>query len=220
MKPFQFIINLKNKNMETNNDFNYTQSWFTSRDFEKHIKLDINNEIHILEIGSYEGKSSVWFIENMLKNPKSTITCVDPWLEYTQNSVSENTYTQTKNRDEIFNRFKSNISKTGKENNVNINRGYSFDVLKRLYIDDKKFDLIFIDGNHTSKFVLEDSVLSYSLLKKDGYIIWDDYLWKNPHTTSTELTTPKLGVDSFINCYKGHLDIIHKNYKCVVKKIK
>jgi predicted O-methyltransferase YrrM len=200
--------------------YEFSENWFTPNDFAPALDLDTNKDTHILEIGSYEGRSTVWFIENLIKTPESTITCIDPWQEYIQHSTSESTYHPSDKRDSIFNRFKSNILKTGKDGNVIVKRGFSYDILKQLALDKKRYDVIFIDGNHTARFVLEDSVLSYSLLNTNGYIVWDDYTWTNPYVESTPQVTPKLGVDSFINCYKDHLKIVHKGNKVVVKKIK
>jgi hypothetical protein len=64
----------------------YTVSWFSEVVALENVLKDLNKEsqLHFLEIGCYEGKSTTWFIENYLKNKKSTITCVDPWLPYSQ----------------------------------------------------------------------------------------------------------------------------------------
>ena len=59
-------------------NYNYTVDWFgRGEDLKQIIKFDSESELHILEIGSFEGRSTIWFLENLLKNPKSTITCVD-----------------------------------------------------------------------------------------------------------------------------------------------
>ena len=74
-------------------NYNYTVDWFGGgEDLKQIIKFDSESELHILEIGSFEGRSTIWFLENLLKNPKSTITCVDPWTSYSQNSDSFNSY--------------------------------------------------------------------------------------------------------------------------------
>ena len=74
-------------------NYNYTVDWFGGgEDLKQIIKFDIESELHILEIGSFEGRSTIWFLENLLKNSKSTITCIDPWTSYSQNSDSFNSY--------------------------------------------------------------------------------------------------------------------------------
>ena len=78
-------------------NYNFTANWFDSAenqemDLRNVLPYKTNDEIHILEIGSYEGRSTVWFVENLLNNEKSTITCVDPWEDYSQDAKSIGSY--------------------------------------------------------------------------------------------------------------------------------
>jgi predicted O-methyltransferase YrrM len=196
--------------------YNFKDHWFDSADIQKHVKLDVSSELHILEIGSHEGKSTVWFIDNMLKHPSSTITCIDPWIEFVQNNVSTYSEDRSERKDSIYQTFLNNIAETKQQEKVVVKVGLSGDLLKTL---SQKYDVILIDGNHTCKFVLEDSVLAFSLLKTGGYVIWDDYQWVNPFVKSTELNTPKLAIDSFLKCYSPYLSVINKDYKVIAKKI-
>ena len=41
--------------------------------------LDRQRPVNWLELGSYEGRSALWTIENMFLNPDSRVTCVDGW---------------------------------------------------------------------------------------------------------------------------------------------
>ena len=52
-------------------------------------------------------------------------------------------------------------------------KGYSHKEIFRF--DDNYFDIIYIDGNHEPEFVLEDAILSFRRLKKEGIMILDDY---------------------------------------------
>src|SRR5574343_585970 len=72
--------------------YNFSQDWFSHNDLEKYLPFNRNEELHFLEIGSFEGRSAIWFLENMLLNEKSTITCIDPWLDYSLNNNSFNSY--------------------------------------------------------------------------------------------------------------------------------
>jgi hypothetical protein len=42
-------------------------------------------DIHALEIGSFEGRSALWFLENILTHPAASITCVDIFAGDTRN---------------------------------------------------------------------------------------------------------------------------------------
>ena len=44
--------------------------------------------------------------------------------------------------------------------------------------NDQEFDVIYIDGSHYAPDVLEDCKNSWSVLKKNGILILDDYFWK------------------------------------------
>ena len=53
----------------------------------------------------------------------------------------------------------------------------------------KHFDLIYVDGDHSSKQVKIDLINSWNVLKNGGFLILDDYMWwyykdlkKNPST--------------------------------------
>lgn len=41
--------------------------------------LDRQRPINWLELGSFEGRSALWTVENMFLNPDSRVTCVDAW---------------------------------------------------------------------------------------------------------------------------------------------
>jgi len=74
--------------------YHYTQFWFI--DSELLELLDISKEYHILVIGCFEGLSSVFFADNFLEHPSSTLTCFDP-----QNTYFDLNMSICKNRDKI-----------------------------------------------------------------------------------------------------------------------
>jgi len=90
-----------------------------------------------------------------------------------------------------------------------IHRDFSFN--KLIEFDKDNFDIIYIDGNHEPDYVLEDAILSFRLLKKGGYMIFDDYGWENVH----------IGVDSFIKTYQKRIEFVDcVNGQVIIKKIK
>ena len=95
--------------------------------------------------------------------------CIDPWEDY-------NEYPEFKNQQSsIYNAFINNIENSGVKDKIIINRGYSN--LEIPKFQDEFFDIIYIDGNHEPEYVLEDAVLSFRKLKKNGIMIFDDYGW-------------------------------------------
>lgn len=197
--------------------YNFTEKWFNPKELTTIFQSFPKQEINFLEIGSFEGESTVWFIENILTNENSKITCIDPWSKYSQDNDSFNSYNKPKTEWDFSNHkntFLSNIKKTGFENKVIIIEGLSHEKLPILISEGNLYDIIYIDGNHTSAFVLTDAIMSWFLLKKGGMMIFDDYLWGKPEKTSS----PKIGVDSFIKSFQDYLDITHNDYRIAIRK--
>lgn len=164
---------------------------YTNDLFSRHIPIWINlfssfKPSRAIEIGSYEGRSAEWLLDNI---PNIRLTCIDTW-----NDTGVASGLSSTNAEEIFD------SKVGRRV-----RKIKSESSKALLTLVGPYDLIYIDGDHTASAVLEDLILSFRLLRSGGMIICDDYTggWgKNP------LDFPKLGIDSFINCYWNKLDIM------------
>lgn len=199
--------------------YKFTKNWFKSEDLNSFLPTNNTQERHILEIGSFEGKSTIWFLKNLLQNNNSTITCIDPWTSYSQDSDSYNSYNSDNTEWDFTSHeetFLYNISQTEEESKVIIKKGYSHEILPQLLLENKKYDIIFADGNHTSPFVLMDAVLSWNCLKHGGVMIFDDYLWGDTNST----IAPKIAIDSFLSCFKDYLEIIWFDYRVAIKKMK
>jgi predicted O-methyltransferase YrrM len=79
-----------------------------------------------------------------------------------------------------------------------------------------EFDIIFIDGSHRRDDVLIDSILAWQVLKTDGILIWDDYLWKT-HLPIPD--RPQQAIDVFLGLHGD--DCIKRlvGYQIIVQKI-
>lgn len=200
----------------------YTKNWFSLAGIEHILPMGTINRLDMLEIGSFEGQSTIWFLQNLLQHPESFITCVDPWLNYSQDTNSINSYNQNitewnfKN-DNIKSNFLNNIQFYNLSSKINILQGLSSEILPLLAIQKKRYDIIYIDGNHTAPFVLTDAILCWNLLKLNSIMIFDDYGWG---LEQSETLRPKLAIDSFVNCFKDYIDVVINDYKYVIKRIK
>lgn len=188
----------------------YTQDWIHNQDIIPHWITHLvplkDRELNMLEIGSFEGRSAVWFLENVLLHEKSRITCVDTFCGDKQQvgmGVSA---------DGILGRFIENTEPF--LHKVKRYAGFSKDVLKKI---DDEFDLIYIDGSHYQTDVLEDMVLAFDLLKKDGIMICDDYSMEFFDGEVNYL--PRIAIDSFISVYGPHILVLHKGWQCILKKL-
>lgn len=171
--------------------------------------IDINNfkdrQINYLEIGAFYGANILSVGETYGLHNDSKLYCIDPWEDY-------NDYPEYKNEQStIYNTFINNIENSGIKHKIIINRGYSN--LEIPKFQDEFFDIIYIDGNHEPEYVLEDAVLSFRKLKKNGILIFDDYGWGGPDLTQR-------GIDAFLSgYYKRIINLGEKDSQIFVKKI-
>jgi len=153
----------------------------------------VNRPINYLEIGTFFGANLLSVANSYAAHPGSKLYCVDPWEDYED-------YPEYKNeQSSIYSTFTRNIERSGFQDKVVVNRGYSNNEI--LKFDDNFFDIIYIDGNHEPEYVLEDAVLSFRKLKVGGTMIFDDYGWGGPDLT-------KRGIDGFLNGYHKRITIL------------
>ena len=117
-----------------------------------------------MEIGSYEGRSVIYICENY-KN--FNLTVVDPYLKH---SEIENFTDQ--NIKKAFKIFKKNIN-----NFKNRIKFYKLKSSEFFTQNKNKYDLIYIDGSHFYKDVIQDFKNSLSVLNINGLVIFDDFTW-------------------------------------------
>lgn len=94
-----------------------------------------------------------------------------------------------------------NIKKLGFESNFEFFNDCSENVLPKLLYENRKFEFIYIDGDHKFDFALIDFFLSDLLLDKGGYILLDD-AWM--------LSVKKVG--EFISVNRRDYEIQHPLY--------
>jgi predicted O-methyltransferase YrrM len=202
-------------------NYTFTENWFNDDGLSILNELGVKKELHILEVGSFEGKSTICFLDNILQNKNSTITCVDPWMNYSQDHDSLNSYNNEDNEWMLTERktkeiFLHNIIESGDSDKVIIRQGFSNKILPSLITEQKMYDIIFIDGNHTAPYVMMDSIMSWGVLKKGGILIFDDYTWGLDRTTTLR---PKESVDYFMLTFADYITELYSNYRKIIKKL-
>jgi hypothetical protein len=132
-----------------------------------------DKEIKILEIGCYHGANVCSLVKTYATHPKSTIHCVDPWIDYQD-------YHEYKSQQySSYSNFLHNISKLDANDvgKIYIYRDLSENIIPDFR--DKLFDMIYIDGNHEKEFIVMDLILSLKKIKNNGWIIIDDIQSEN-----------------------------------------
>ncbi|MCG3177375.1 MAG: hypothetical protein MOGMAGMI_02349 [Candidatus Omnitrophica bacterium] len=183
--------------------------------------------LRAMEIGSFEGRSAYWLLDNILTAPDAELYCLDSWDNYADSRFKGNPDVYV---GDSFRTFWENIlghPTFGMK--VRPRRGFSFDSLVSIAamksigraID---FDFIYVDGSHRGPDVLADAVLAWRLLKKGGIIIFDDYDGElartYPHEKGHRLPAlePAIALDGFVATHERELTILHREYQLALRK--
>jgi predicted O-methyltransferase YrrM len=191
--------------------YEFTQNWFNKLADKNAIKKYINSENvnKILEVGSFEGQSSVFFSDKLLDNEKSFLICVDPFFD---SGTVDDITTLFVNKD-VKNRFLSNISKSKNFNKITHHCNTSDD----FFITNKiTFNFIYIDGCHNPEYVKRDVNNAFKILEENGILWMDDYLYGN---RKEHVGTPKDVIDQFLKENQGKYEIIYKGYQIAIRKL-
>jgi len=194
-------------------EYEFTQDWFSWNIpvWEANLKLIEGGCHNVVEIGSYEGRSAVWLLENVIE-PEGSLTCIDTWqggAEHTAEQVNGS-----------YARFMANMAiASEKKPDVAWDAyvGTSTKCLAQLIdheVDD--IDFIYIDGSHSGPDVLTDACMAFPLLRSGGFMAFDDYLWGNG---ADLIERPKYAVDAFVNLFAKKIKIVSIGQQFWVQKI-
>jgi len=174
--------------------------------FEREVlPLVRGQDIKILEIGSYQGASTRWILDNLATHPQSEVWCIDMWEENSQH--------QDADFKQVENSFDHAIAPHAHK--VKKLKGDSWSQLVSLnnLPVPPEFDIVYLDGDHSAQAVLRDLVLVWPLLLEGGILICDDYVWKENieawrlgfRDYQSPLQTPKIAIDSFSLIYSDQI---------------
>ena len=155
-------------------------------------------QVKCLEVGSFEGQSANWIVENWCTHPGSSLTCVDPFTGSVEHSAEE--------KEGLYERFLKNTSDNSKK--INVVRDFSHSALQELIATGEKFDFIYIDGDHHRDAVKKDALLAHQLLSPGGLIAFDDYTWGG---NLEAWQRPKDAIDAFFAEMGDEYDVFAKN---------
>ena len=155
--------------------------------------------LEILEIGAWEGRSTIFFLEFFRK---SRVECVDVFLLGNEGLFDSN----------VVKKYGARVEKH-KSRSVPILDAFA---TRR----QRRFDLIYIDGAHERDDVMVDTILAWRLLKVDGFLIWDDYdIFNAMPGQFVKDQDPKPAIDAFLSWKEGEYEVVHSGYQVIVRKL-
>lgn len=173
--------------------------------FEQHI---VCQPIRCLEIGSWQGTSAAWLLDKVVSKRGGLLTCIDtfegssehlPWLGSLPHSI------------EYY--FDRNVTASGHADFCRKLVGKSQDIL--LLLSDQSYDFIYIDGAHEAKFVIQDAVLSWRILRSGGFLIFDDL---DHHFAATPEQDTEKAITAFTTWFADELEIVDTNRQMLIRK--
>lgn len=154
--------------------------------------------VRCLEIGSFEGRSACWILDNILKkHPGSRLDCVDLWpglLEQEQ-------------------KFDHN---TASEPQIVKHKGFSVEFLTPLVDQPPIYDFIYVDGDHRAEMVFSDAMLGWQCLKKKGVMVLDDYIYEGPEIHG--VPQPRTGINAFLKIHESEIFLLEMGRQVIVQK--
>jgi len=188
-------------------DMIFTTDWVTSQTdtWGSLLGHHVGKPARGLEIGVFEGRSSQWWLKNILTHPDSTLYAIDPWIHKSQDNML------TLKADPVHGPKFQFDGRSGQVAMADlIARGQS-----------GTFDFVYLDGGKEAHSVMEQSVLAWLLLKPGGIAIWDDYRWQWTEgcTSPKPVHPPGIAIDAFAAAYVDFSEEIHRGWQLAMKKL-
>jgi predicted O-methyltransferase YrrM len=195
-------------------EYKFTQDWFhwSPQVWEQlipHLPEPRGGGREFLEIGSFEGRSAVWIMDNMMQDGDHLV-CVDTWEGGEEHSEED--------MEAVYARFCHNMeaaqAKFPARRYTSVHY-YSIAQLAAAIKECMEYDFIYIDGSHTAPDVLTDACMAWQVLRPKGIMVFDDYMWGSPRDI---LHRPKIAIDAFCNIFAEQLEPVHVGYQLIVRK--
>ena len=191
---------------------------FTADWFSRHIpvweqmKHELPDRKRFLELGSFEGRSACWMLENMIDSD-GHLFCVDTWKGSPEFIVLPPGVVENS-----FERFQKNIALSRHdEQRVFTLRNTTVYAMAKLIAERyfASFDFIYVDAAHQARETLTDAVLAWPLLKTHGVMVFDDYTWSLDKPADYR---PKCGIDAFVQLFHMELETLGVGEQYIVRK--
>lgn len=174
----------------------YTTDWTTGNltRWRRMLAPWRDEPLRILEVGSWEGRSAVFFLNFF---PRATIVCIDAFTD----------------DDHIEGRFDRNLAPFGAR--VEKIKSDSYTALDELQAQGRIFDLVYIDAYHFYESVKSNSLRAWPLTQAGSVLIWDDYGWGRGHPESERA---KAAIDEFMQAHADEHRLLGMGYQVAIER--
>ncbi len=186
-------------------ELSFTTDWTTNNApiWSEHLSRYAGTTgIRALEIGTWEGRSASWFLENILTGKNSSLVTID--------------------RD--HSRFRENqaIIEAAHPGRLVAIQSDAFEWM--IGYSGAPFHFIYLDGPKDAGDLIDQTVMCWHILQPGGVLIFDDYLWPGQGPTQFEnpprhySNPPRIGIDAFLQTHYLQYDLLHKGWQIIVRK--
>jgi len=192
-------------------DFTFDWATWHFPNWVKLLRARRTKKLRVLEIGSWEGRSALFFLNHL---PNARVTCIDSFAggqehqEAAARSAEDTHVLRT-----VENRFDANTKAFKKR--IEKIKSNSTDALIALGLKDRRFDVAYIDGGHRASEVYSDGILTWPLMARGGLVIFDDYQWDE---MPGKMNNPGPGVDAFLKAIEGQYRLVLDSYQIGIVK--
>jgi len=214
----------------------FTHYWFANLTAELWSRYILPRKAAInsyLEVGVSEGMSMLWVLEHLLRdNPGGLAVGIDVFTPARNWHVGEGDEHRDRALANVGGFYELPLTKGGldpgdfqhdwwyktgidAQPSCEIHKGDSRDLLR---YEERRFDMVYIDGGHDAEVALPDIVNGFRLLNSNGIFVIDDVERKMRGARPQV----QLAVDAFERCYEGYYDPLyeHAMQKAYVKRPK
>jgi predicted O-methyltransferase YrrM len=197
------------------------RSWFRGKDFTtdwasgnftlwRRALSPLRAEpLRIVEIGSWEGRSAIFFLNFF---PRSSIVCIDTFGGNPEEAKVYDTLSEL--LPGVEQRFDRNLAPFGtRVEKIKSRSGPALDALRAA---GRRFDLAYIVGSHWRDDVMADSRGVWELLGDRGIVIWDDYGWAPAFPPEAR---PQPAIDEFLREHTGAYRPLFQGYQVMIERV-
>ncbi|ERF74019.1 hypothetical protein EPUS_03834 [Endocarpon pusillum Z07020] len=171
-------------------------------------------KLHVLEVGSFEGASTTWILDNLMDHAESTMTVIDTFEGGMEHQAAENA--QKYNMSTLESRFRANVAKCEHVNKLRVMKARSDNALLALRQESAHFDFVYVDASHVAIDVLHDAVVCWRMLNVHGVMVFDDFRWKG---YMEDCYNPHVAILGFLRCAAPEIETRETESQMWVTKV-